>query len=165
MRTCLFLLISFVLFSGSAQAQFNFGGDAPILIDAETATYKNNITILTGNVDVRQGDAQILSDEMKIYRAPNSDSPDSAIGVVTRIEATGNFEYITPDNRVTGNKGVYVRQSGKITVTGDVALVQPSGSRVRGEKLTYFIETKSAKFGDECVGEGCNGRVTFDIKQ
>ncbi len=161
----LFSIFAVFCLGAPAQAQFDFGGDAPILIDAEQATYKNNVTVLTGKVDVRQGDAQILSDEMKIFRAAGQNGVDGSLGLVTRIEASGNFRYITPENTVSGDRGVYIRESGKITVTGNVQLVQPSGSRVRGDKLTYSIQTKSAKFGDECVGEGCNGRVTFDIKQ
>ncbi len=155
----------FVLAS-PAQAQFSFGGDAPILIEAEKATYKGNLTVLTGNVDVRQGDAQILSDEMKIYRKSGKEDAIASptLGVVTRIEASGNFEYITPENKVTGKLGVYVRETGQITVTGDVELTQPSGSTVRGDKLTYFIKTKNARIGDACVGENCSGRVQFEIE-
>ena len=117
-------------------------------------------------MDVRQGDAQILSDEMKIYRKSGKEDANASptLGVVTRIEASGNFEYITPENKVTGKVGVYVRETGQITVTGDVELTQPSGSTVRGDKLTYFIKTKNARIGDACVGENCSGRVQFEIE-
>ena len=158
--------MALISLSGTVHAQLAVGGDAPIQINAEKATYKGNLTVLTGNVDVRQGEAQILSDEMKIFRQSGSVNELSTptLGVVTRIEASGNFKYVTPDNTVTGTRGVYVRETGLITVTGDVQLRQPSGSTVRGDKLTYFIKTKSAKFGDQCVGENCNGRVQFEVK-
>jgi len=160
------VLLTVFLVAAPAQAQFSFGGDEPILIEAKKATYKGNLTVLTGNVDVRQGDAQILSDEMKIYRKSGKDESvaSSTLGVVTRIEASGNFEYITPENKVTGTRGVYVRETGQITVTGNVELTQPSGSTVRGDKLTYFIKTKNARIGDACVGENCSGRVQFEIE-
>ena len=164
------VIFSFALIAVSAApalAQFSFGGDKPIDIKAEKATYEANVTVLEGNVEVQQGDARIFADHMTIYRksADDASAADMAIGIVTRIEAEGNFKYRTPDNTVEGDKGVYIRESGRIIVTGDVVLVQPSGSRVRGEKLTYNIENKSAKFGDECIGENCSGRVTFDIQQ
>ena len=165
-RLAIFTAISSLALSSPAYAQFSFGGDAPIKINAEQATYKGNLTVLTGNVDVQQGEARILSDEMKIYRKSGTDENLSSptLGVVTRIEAIGNFEYITPDNKVTGQRGVYERETAEIVVTGNVVLTQPSGSSVRGDKLTYFIKTKNAKIGDECVGDNCNGRVQFEVK-
>jgi lipopolysaccharide export system protein LptA len=159
-------VLGLTLLAGVAHAQFSFDGDEQILIDADKATYEGELTILEGNVDVRQGSATIYSDQMKIYRAADSTGGETSgdLGVVSRIEASGNFKYVTPDNTVTGNRGVYERSTGLIIVTGDVKLIQPSGSRVSGEKLTYNIKSKSARFGDTCRGENCNGRVTFNIK-
>ena len=150
----------------TAMAQFSFDGDSKILINAEKATYEGNKTRLEGNVDVRQGDAQILSDTMNIYRRkrPSTDLADTSLGVVTRIEAEGNFKYVTPDSTVTGNSGVYQRDRGVIIVTGNVILQQANGSRVSGDKLTYNVKTKKTRFGDECPEGNCNGRVNFNIK-
>lgn len=153
---------------GPAAAQFSIDGGTDIIIDAEKATYKGRHTILEGDVDVRQGDAQILSDIMHIYRAQSETTSIGAaatMGEVTRIEAEGNFSYKTPDNTVTGDRGVYERSTGVIVVTGNVSLIQPSGSRVNGTRLTYNVNTKSARFGDGCQGEACSGRVTFSVKQ
>ena len=158
-----------ILFAAAApaSAQFSFGGDQPIDIKAEKATYEKNVTVLEGNVKVRQGEADIFADHMTIYRQSPEGAgvSDVSLGVVTRIEAKGNFKYKTPDNTVEGEKGVYVRNTGRIIVTGNVVLIQPSGSRVSGEKLTYDIENRRAKFGDECVGDNCQGRVEFSINQ
>lgn len=151
-----------------ASAQFSIEGGTDIIIDAEKATYKGRHTILEGSVDVRQGEAQILSDIMHIYRAAaetTSVGSVSQMGEVTRIEAEGNFSYKTPENTVIGDRGVYERSTGIIIVTGNVSLIQPSGSRVNGTRLTYNVNTKSARFGESCQGEGCSGRVTFSVQQ
>jgi len=160
------LLLFAVLAVTPTQAQFTFEGDKQILIDADRATYEGELTILEGNVDVRQGAAKILSDKMNIYRIIDTtgDATSKELGIVSRIVASGNFKYITPDSTVTGDKGIYERSTGLIVVTGNVKLIQPSGSQVRGEKLTYNIRSKSAKFGNTCRGESCNGRVTFNIR-
>lgn len=145
-----------------AQAQLTFGDNGePIIVDAEKATYTGNLTLLVGNVDVRQGTAHIKSDEMEIYREKNAADATGnlSLGAVTRIVAIGNFSYRTPTDIVTGNKGVYERTKGVITVTGNVSVGKPGNSRLSGEKLVYDLETKRAKVG---AGEG---RVEFNIKK
>ena len=120
------------------------------------------------DLDVKQGEAQIFSDIMSIYRAdPDPAAGPSAnnLGEVIRIEADGNFRYITPDNTVTGDRGIYDKESERIVVTGNVVLVQPSGSRVRGTRLVYDVTTKKAQFGNRCIGAACDGRVNFSIRQ
>jgi len=130
-------------------------------VEAEKATYNGNVTLLSGNVRVRQGDANIKSDEMEVYREKNASdiTGNLSLGAVTRIVAIGNFSYRTPEDVVTGNKGVYNRTAGIITVTGNVSVGKPGSSRLSGEKLVYDLKTKRAR-----VGAG-NDRVNFSINQ
>jgi len=145
--------------SAPAQAQISFGDKgAPILVNADQATYKGNVTILTGNVDVKQGNARIKSDKMEIYREKSSEEGSTlSLGAVTRIVAIDNFSYKTPSDVVTGNRGVYLRERGIITVTGSVTVGQPGRARLSGEKLVYDLNTKRVRVGEE--GE----RVHFGI--
>ena len=167
LRSACFALLGALFWVGSAHAQIDAEGDADIDVKAEKATYKGNVTILTGGVDVKQGDTRILSDKMHIYRAARSDNSSSGyvLGAVNRIIAEGNFEYITPANRVVGTKGVYNRDTGIIIVTGNVSYIQNSGTRVNGERLIYNVDTRSAKFDNPCTGDDCSGRVRFNINQ
>lgn len=147
-----------------ALAQFAFGGNAPIAVDAENATYKGGLTILEGDVDVRQSDVRIQSNKMDIFRAEASPGDDASVklGDVTKIVAVGNFRYTSPENSVTGNRGVYERNKGIITVTGNVTFKTPNGATVKGERLIYNVNKKTAKFGEQCKGENCQGeRVNF----
>lgn len=147
-----------------AQAQI-FGGDDPIKVLAEQATYEGGLTVLVGNVDVTQGVARIRSDKMNIYRA-EADSETSGslkLGAVNRIDARGNFRYTTPDNNVTGDRGVYERVKGIITVTGNVTVRQPGGNTASTDKLVYNVNTETIRFSGQCQGEDCSGRPTIRI--
>ncbi|WP_026942489.1 LptA/OstA family protein [Hellea balneolensis] len=160
----LIALLSLSVSSLSAHAQI-FGGDAPINVLAEKATYEGGLTVLVGNVDVTQGIARIQSDTMNIYRSEAE--PDSAgslkLGAVNRIDARGNFRYTTPDNNVTGDRGVYERDKGIITVTGNVKVRQPGGNTASTDKLIYNVNTETIRFSGQCQGSDCSGRPTIRI--
>ncbi len=148
-----------------ASAQISYDGDADIYIDAEKATYKGLKTILEGAVDVKQGSARILSDIMYIYReeTPENIGENAPMGEVSRIEAEGNFRYVTPDSTVTGNRGVYQRSTGIIVVTGNVKVVQASGNSATTDRLTYNVKTETIRFEGDCLGKECKDRPSIRI--
>ena len=146
----------------------SFAGDAPIDIIAQRGSYKGPKTILTGQVDVRQAKSKILADRMDLYREKIrvDESGTVKYGNVNTIVAVGDFSYTTPENTVTGDKGVYERDKNIITVTGNVVFTQGASNSVTGEKLTYDLTTNRAKFGGNCVGASCKTTkpVTIVIK-
>lgn len=156
--------IVLVAISAPAQAQI-FGGDDPIKVLAEQATYEGGLTVLVGNVDVTQGVARIQSDTMNIYRSEADDGTSGSLklGAVNRIDARGNFRYTTPDNNVTGDRGVYERDKGIITVTGNVKVKQPGGNTASTDKLIYNVRTETIRFSGKCQGSDCSGRPTIRI--
>lgn len=149
-----------------AQAQV-FGGDSPINVIAEKATYEGNLTVLEGKVDIKQGVARIQSDTMNIYRgqAPASSTDSLKLGAVNRIDARGNFRYTTPENTVTGDRGIYERNKGIITVTGNVTVRQPGGNTATTDKLVYNVKTEAIKFSGNCQGSDCSGRPKIRLGQ
>lgn len=163
MRVILSALI-FTAISVPAQAQV-FGGDEPIKVLAEQATYEGGLTVLVGSVDVTQGVARIRSDKMNIYRseADGETSGSLKLGAVNRIDASGNFHYTTPSNDVTGDRGVYERDRGIITVTGNVKVKQPGGNTATTDKLVYNVKTETIRFSGKCQGSDCSGRPTIRI--
>ena len=157
LRNSIFAIFAIFLGAQSAAAQFSFGeSEAPIFIKAEKATYKGNMTLLEGDVDVRQGSARIRSAEMEIYREKSGDESEAPLqlGAVTEIVATGNFVYNTADERVSGDKGIYNREKQTIIVTGNVRVGQEGQFRLRGDRLVYDLQTKRARVGKE--GERVN---------
>ena len=162
-----------LLLSPPAHAQFGFGGDVPVEVDAERATYKGGLTILEENVRVRQDDTTVEADRMDIYRdetqGDNSAAGSLELGAITRIEAEGNFRFSNLDNTVTGDAGTYFADRRLIIVTGDVVLTQPGGNTVEGNRLVYELDTGSARFGTPCqTGTAARGtrceRVTVTLQ-
>ncbi len=147
----------------TAQAQFSRNNSDPIQADADDVSNTAGVTILSGQVDVRQGETRILSDVMKIYGGSTGLGPDT--GDISRIEASGNFYYLTPDQEVRGNNGVYTKESDTFTVTGDVILLQGENV-VTGDTLIYNLGTEKARVLGSCKGRRCGskGRVRILIK-
>jgi len=157
------------LMSFPAHAQVSFGGDDPIDVKAERAAYKGPKTVLTGDVEVLQGTSQIHSQRMDLFRqkVPQDNEAGFSYGNINRIVAVGNFKYITPENNVRGNRGVYERDKNIITVTGDVVFTQKNGNTAMGDKLTYDLTTNRARFASTCTGQDCENsdRVEINIGQ
>jgi len=149
----------------TANAQFARNNDAPIDATADDIVNSAGTTTLTGQVDVRQGDTRILADKMKIFGGVAGAGGSSAASDISRIVATGNFYYITPEQEVRGNKGVYVQEKDTFTVTGDVILLQGENV-VTGNKLIYNLTTDEARVVGTCKGRKCGskGRVKILLK-
>lgn len=153
-----------------AQAQFAGAGGGNIELYADDAVSAGGVTTLTGQVDARQGEVRILADKMVIYSKTGGNggggpSVGNVAGDIDRIVATGSFYYITPEQEVRGDKGVYEADSDQFTVTGEVVLVQDE-SVVRGQRLVYDLATEQARVISDCKGRRCgrDRRVAILIK-
>ena len=157
MKSCLSIMVAAVLFSAAptlAFAQFSSDSSAPTILDADDAFTSNGVMTLVGQADIRQGDVRLLADKVEIYTADGGDSGLLSTNEFTRMVATGNFYYITPEQEVRGNKGVYTAADESFVVTGDVVLLQDD-SVVTGEKLNYNLQTREAKVAGNCEGRKC----------
>ncbi|WP_371396752.1 LptA/OstA family protein [Fretibacter rubidus] len=157
-----------LLFPLSAQAQFAANSSAPITGSSDRAEYSPGKIIFSGQVDIRQDNVRILSDEMTVFSGDRNRvvSANEAFEDVNRIEAVGNFFYITPDQEVTGAQGIYERAKDSFTVTGDVILLQGEDNVVTGDRLVYNLSTNQATVTGNCKGRRCGdkGRVNILIK-
>ena len=147
----------------AAHAQFDTRSNAPTKITADSADYQSDRTILTGAVDVRQGDVRIIADKMTVF---TSGAAGLNAGSFDRIIAEGNFYYLTSDQEVRGENGVYTKENETFVVSGDVILKQADGNVVTGDKLYYNLKTESARVVGTCNGRKCGatGRVNILIK-
>lgn len=156
MKRSLSTLLSAVLLMGLpsiAYAQFSPDSSEETIIYADTSLSENGVITLIGQADIRQGDVRLLADKVQIYTG------DSSGGLIAtndfqRVVATGNFYYITPEQEVRGDKGVYTRATDSFVVTGDVVLLQDE-SVVTGSTLNYNLETREAKISGNCKGRKC----------
>lgn len=155
--SCLFMTLTLPM---AAYAQFTNSG-ADTVIDADDSERVGDLIILTGQVDIRQGNRRLLADKivLKMGGDPNKNS-----GFKNAV-ATGNFYYITPEQEVRGDNGVFDGTTDIFTVTGDVVLLQDD-SVVTGSKLIYNVTTEKAQVTSECKGRKCgrNRRVSILIK-
>lgn len=146
--------LSLPLFSAlPAMAQFSNASNAPITIDADDSRLERGSAIFSGQVDARQGDVRILTDEM-VITGRSQGGLNSAVSDIDTIVATGNFYYITPTQEVRGQKGIYRQSSNDFTVTGNVVLLQDD-SVVTGDRLIYNLETEEARMVSDCKGRKC----------
>jgi len=136
-----------------ATAQLSNSSNEPITIDADNSRIEDRRAIFSGQVDARQGDVRVLTDEMIITGTKSGGISENANDIQT-IDAVGNFYYITPTQEVRGDKGVYQRTSNDFTITGNVILLQDD-SVVTGDKLIYNIETQQARMVSTCKGRKC----------
>lgn len=117
---------------------------APIMWTAITVEYVGDTLTLRGPAELVQGNRRFRADLISGF----SQAGDS------RLEATGNVYFVTPDQTIRGDRATYDTGSGVIVMTGDVILTQGENV-VTGGRLTYNIETESARID----GPGQGGRV------
>ena len=155
-----FLLFLILAYPAQSHAQFANNG-ADTVIGADNSERIGDKIILSGQVDIRQGDTRLLADEI-ILTTGGDQNVNSGI---RKAVATGNFYYITGEQEVRGDKGVFDGTTDIITVTGDVILLQDD-SVVTGSQLVYNVSTEKAQVTSSCKGRKCgpNRRVSILIK-
>lgn len=123
----------------------SFQGGQPIMWGADEVSRTPTVLSLRGRAELTQGDNRIRADRVE---AAVSD------GTLTRVEATGDVYFVTPEQTIRGDRAVYTPANDTIVLSGDVILTQ--GENVMtGGRLTYNTRTEAA----EMDGGGQNGRV------
>jgi len=118
-------------------------GDA-VSFGADGGEYTPTGIALRGRAEVVQGQNRLRADII-----------DGTItgGDLTRVEASGNVYFVTPDQTVRGDQAVYTFATDEVVVTGDVILTQ--GQNVlTGGRLVYNTRTETARMEG---GAGSNG--------
>jgi lipopolysaccharide export system protein LptA len=126
---------------GDAQS---FQSGQPIMWGADEVARTPEALSLRGRAELTQGDSRIRADRV-----------EGAIrnGDLTRVEASGNVYFVTPEQTIRGDRAVYTPANDTIVLTGDVILTQ--GENVMtGASLTYNTRTEAAQ-----MDGGSNGRV------
>ena len=165
------LLISlfFVLFfNGWAGA-----GKQPIQIEADkmTAMSRSQFVTFSGNVDARQGDFRIRSDEMTVHYLQNEEDGNESREAqqVEKIVCVGNVEVTSNEWLGTSDTMHYLAQENVVQLIGNARAFKGQ-SMVEGERIHYYLDTgKSEVLGakavvqDEQAGGEDSGRVNMTI--
>ena len=117
----------------------------PVQYGADSGEYTADGFALRGRAEVTQGTHRLRADAIRGY---------TTNGELTRVEATGNVYFVTPDQSMRGNNAVYTLNDGQVLVTGDVILTQ--GQNVlTGGRLVYNVRTETARI--ESAGNRVRG--------
>lgn len=126
---------------GDAQS---FQGNQPIMWGADQVARTTTSLSLRGRAELTQGDNRIRADRVE---GAISD------GTLSRVEATGNVYFVTPEQTIRGDRAVYTPADDTIVLTGDVILTQ-GDNVMTGGRLVYNTRTEAAQ-----MEGGAGGRV------
>lgn len=150
--------------AGAASAQVTTHGD-PLDISGDHSEYfaTEHVTLVTGRVEVLQGQNRLRTNTLKVWHAAKGAKTATPGGGllggddIERIEASGDVYLVTPTQVVKGDKAVYTAADDTTVVTGKVVLTQ--GENVAtGRRLTFDNRT-----GHSTLDAGDGGRVRFTL--
>ena len=172
-------------------AGVSFAADAPINIEANkmTSTEKSNSVVFSGDVDAKQGDVRIRTDEMTIFYTNVDDkspknakkkSKDPTAGKdqssgsrqVEKMICVGNVEITRGEWLGTSRKMIYLSKERQVILTEN-AKAWEGQNMVSGEKIIYYLDEgrseviggKSSKAAGTKSGGGKPQRVNMTILQ
>ncbi len=149
--------------AGPALAQISSEGGPIYINSARTESLeRERRVLLTGNVDIRQGDARLRADRVTILFADReaggggTDGVAGGFGQIERIVAEGSVYYVTPELKAKGDRGVYELANDTIVMTGNVALMRDRDV-AEGERLRMEVSNRRTTL------EGGSGRARMVI--
>ncbi len=132
----------------SAQAQLARNSKAPVDITANQLELVNSqcSAIYRGGAEALQETSRLRADQLTIvYVKAAGGGPGSGCSSdLLRMEATGSVFYVTPEQRIRGDRAVYEAQTQTLTLTGSV--VAARGQDVmKGERLVVNTVSGDAR--------------------
>lgn len=134
---------------GAALTQ-SANSDQTVAYSADGGEYTPDGFSLRGRAEIVQGGNRLRADAINA----TTDGGD-----LTRVEASGNVYFVTPEQNIRGDRAVYTPANDEIVVTGEVILAQ-GDNVLTGGRLVYNVATQSARMEGGARGaEGASGRV------
>ncbi len=140
----------------------SYASNAPIHIEADsmTSTERTNSVVFIGEVDARQADVRIRSDEMTVYYTPQDQAKKTATGgesvsqQVEKLVCVGNVEITRGEWLGTAKKMTYLSKERQVILTDDAKAWQ-NQNMVSGDKIIYYLdEGRSEVIGDTSTTVG-----------
>ncbi len=139
-----------------AQTGPTLDSDAPIEIASDNleVLQDQNKAIFSGNVIAKQGTTTMKSASMTVFY-DNAGSAEGGGGGkgITRIEASGNVVFVTPEETAQGDTAIYSVATKSIDLVGNVVLTRQENI-LKGSALNYNMITKRS-----VLSAGNTGRV------
>jgi len=133
--------------------------ESPIYIEADqmSSTEKTNTVLFTGDVDAKQGDLRVRSDEMTVFYTDQEKDSKEQLSTAQQVEkliCVGNVEITRTDWLGTSDKMVYLADKRQVILTGNAKAWQGQ-NMVGGEKIVYYMdEGRSEVVGGTAVSVG-----------
>ncbi len=167
-RTLFFYTFFFIFFlEGQALA----ANEAPIHIAADhmTSVEKDNTVVFTGDVDAKQDDVRIRTDEMTVHYTKADTGNNSSKQEVDKLICIGNVEVTRGEWLGTGREMTYFAKKRQVILTGNAKAWQDQ-NMVSGTKIIYYLDEGRSEVigGRPSVTTGGNqgsGRVNMTIIQ
>jgi lipopolysaccharide export system protein LptA len=151
-NTIIAAAVSVILLGGAAlgqQAARSSGG--PVEVAAQDLSFDptSGVTLLTGNASVTQDGAVLRAPRIRVTYLRNA---SGATGNIDKVYTDGETFYVTPTERIRGDRAVFDAPANTVQFTGNVTAVQ--GQNVlRGSLLTLNTKTRASTM------RGIDGRV------
>lgn len=116
----------------------------PIHIEADrmVSQEQDNSVVFIGNVDAKQGEIMIRSDEMTVYYTQDDKKKGNQKGSqVEKLICKNNVEITQGDWLGTGNRMDYFAKERKVVLTGDARAWQGQ-NMVSGKTIIYYLNDK-----------------------
>ncbi len=117
----------------------------PIQIEADELEVrdKENVAILKGNVNVRQKNAVLKAQTIRVYYEgrPGTQNQD-----ISRLVAGGRVVVTSGDQTATGDAAEFDMRAQKLIMTGHEVVLSKGNNVVTGQRLEIDLKTGEAKF-------------------
>ncbi len=188
-RSLLFSMLFIVFFAVNGQVvDAPAAADAPIQVEANhmTSIEKSNTVVFTGDVDAKQGDVRIRSDEMTVFyktlegtgnqkdnKKPTQQVEKKSTQQVEKLICIGNVEVTRGEWLGTSKKMDYLSKERQVILT-DNAKAWQGQNMVSGEKIIYYLDegrseviggSKATTAGQTDGGKKKPSRVNMTILQ
>lgn len=118
--------------------------EEPIHIEADRMISQEdqNSVLFIGNVDAKQGNVTIRSQEMTVYYTPKEGSEGkTSSNQVKRLICKKEVEVVQDDWLGTGDRMDYFARERKVILTGNAKAWQGQ-NMVEGKTITYYLDEK-----------------------
>ncbi len=136
---------------GVALAQGARSSGGPVEVAAQDLSFdpSSGVTILTGNASVTQDGAVLRAPRIRVTYLRGA---GGATGNVDKVFTEGETFYVTPTEKIRGDRAVFDAPANTVQFTGNVTAIQ--GQNVlRGSLLTLNTKTRASTM------RGMDGRV------
>jgi lipopolysaccharide export system protein LptA len=149
-KVYLFILLVILLSARCIYADNNFlnkQSDEPMEITSSKmeAYNENKLIVFSGNAMVKQGNTVLKSDKLLLYYKKEPDKKEKVRTVETeksgdleKVEAKGNVSLTQGQRIATGDEAIYLRDSGKLILTGN-AMLREGKNSIKGDRVVVFI--------------------------